>query len=149
MHLCGVVPEMSKTLREILASALQVEELLLLDGEAAIAAQPGYQSRGQAVRAVLEQLPNGPCAIERVSVTGHLVGFWGTPFVWDPKIGRMRQLDFGRFDPGVRERARAHPPPSTKAGRFRENIGVIGSAPRKGGPISYDSTIHSDVTTVG
>ena len=72
MHLCGVAPEMSTTLREILASALQVEMLLLLDASAAIRVRPGYQSRGQAVRTVLEQLPSGPCAVERLCVSGHL-----------------------------------------------------------------------------
>ena len=149
MHLCGVAPEMNKTLREILGSALQVETLLLLDGAAAIAARPGYQSRGQAVRTVLEQMPNGPCAIERLSVSGHLIGFWGTPYVWDPKIGRLRQLEFERFDPGVREKAQAHPPPSTKAGRFRGNIEDVGLALSKERPIPYDSTVQSDQTPVG
>ncbi len=149
MHLCGVAPEMSTTLREMLASALQVETLLLLDGAAGIRVRPGYQSRGQAVRMVLDQLPSGPCAVERLSVSGHLIGYWGTPYVWDPKISRLRQLEFERFDPGIRERARASPPPSTKAGRFRENIEDVGLALNKERPIPYDSTVQSDQIPVG
>ena len=148
MHLCGVAPEMGKTLREILATALQVDTLLLLDGSAAITAQPGYRSRGQAVRAVLEQLPSGSCAIERLSVAGHLIGFWGTPYVWDPKIGRLRQLEFQRFDPDLREKARAHPPPSTKAGRVQKKIVAIGSAPNKEKPPPHDSTLYASAASI-
>lgn len=129
MHLCGVAPGMTLTLRELVAAALQIKQLACLDGSAAIAAHPGYQSRGQAVHAVLEQLPGGPCAIERLSVSGHLIGFWGTPYVWDPRISRLRQLDFERFNSDLRKKAQAHPPPSTKAGRVRKKIEVVGSAP--------------------
>ena len=149
MHLCGVAPDMSTTLREILAAALQTETLLLLDGSAAITAQPGYQSRGQAVRTVLEQLPSGPCAIERLSVSGHLIGFWGAPYVWEPKVFRLRQLEFDRFDHDLRERTKAHPPRSTKVGRIRENVEAIGSAPSKERTLSDDSTVHFTAAPIG
>ena len=129
MHLCGVAPAMSLTLRELVAAALQIKQLACLDGSAAIADQPGYQNRGQAIRTVLEQLPSGPCAIERLSVSGHLIGFWGTPYVWDPKTSRLRQLDFERFNSDLRKKAQARPPPSTKAGRIRKKAEAIGSAP--------------------
>ena len=129
MHLCGVAPDMSLTLRELVAAALQIKQLALLDGAAAIAAHPGYQGRGLAICTVLEQLPSGPCAIERLSVSGHLIGFWGTPYVWDPKTSRLRQLDFERFNSDLRKKAQAHPPPSTKAGRTRKKAEAVGSAP--------------------
>lgn len=149
MHLCGVAPNMSKILREVLAAALQIGTLLFLEGAAGIAARPGYQSRGLAVCAVLEQLAVGPCAIERLSVSGHLIGFWGTPYVWDPQINRLRQLEFERFDPGLRERAQAHPPPSTKAGRFRTKDEAVGLAPSIERTRPNDnSTIYSNGTTI-
>jgi hypothetical protein len=131
MHLCGVAPGMPRSLREVLAAVLQIEQLTLLDGSAAIAAHPGYQGRGQAIRTVLEQLPNGPCAIERLSVSGHWIGFWGTPYVWDPKPSRLRQLEFERFNSDLRKKVQAHPPPSTKAGRVRKKAEAIGSAPHQ------------------
>ena len=129
MHLCGVATGMTQTLRECVATALQIQQLTLLDGCAAIQAQPGYQSRGRAIRSVLEQLPSGPCAIERLSVSGHLIGFWGTPYVWDPKTSRLRRLEFERFNSDLRNKAHARPPPSTKAGRGRTKNEVVGSAP--------------------
>lgn len=129
MHLCGVATGMTQTLRECIAAALQVQQLTLLDGRAVIQAQPGYQSRGRAVRSVLEQLPSRPCAIERLSVSGHLIGFWGIPYVWDPKTSRLRRLEFERFDSDLRNKTQAHPPPSTKAGRVRTKNEVVGSAP--------------------
>lgn len=149
MHLCGVAPGMNNPLREMLAAALQVETLRLLEGASDIAAAPGYRGRGEAVRSVLEELKSGTCAIERLSVTGHLIGLWGTPYVWDPGIDRLRQLDFERFSPGLRERARAHPPPSTKAGRGRTKIEDIGSPPEtKKGPSRHDSTVHTIKTAI-
>ena len=130
-RLCGVAVGININLREALAAALQVGTLTLLGGASAIQARPGYQSRGLAARSVLEKLPEGACAIERLSVAGYLIGFWGQPYAWDPRINRLRQLDFGRFFPGLRERAQARPPPSTKAGRIRARALDVGSPPSK------------------
>lgn len=144
MHLCGVAPSMTQTLREVVAAALQIQQLTLLDGSAAITAKPGYQSRGQAVSSVLEQLPSGLCAVERMSVSGHLIGFWGTPYVWDPQTSRLRQLDFERFDPDLLNRAKTHPPPSTKAGRVRIKNKVVGSVPSQERTRSHAPSINSE-----
>lgn len=148
-HLCGVAPEINKTLREMLASALKVRTLLLLEGSADVAAKPGYRSRGRAVGAVLEQLPSGPCAIERLSVAGHLIGYWGTPYVWDPGISRLRQLDFERFSPELRERAKAHPPPSTKAGRVQLKTEAIGSPPSNERTLANDFVASASTNALG
>jgi hypothetical protein len=44
-------------------------------------------------------------------------------------MGRLRQLEFERFDSELRKKAKIHPPPSTKAGRVRSKNEEIGSAP--------------------
>ena len=94
LSICGVAPTLLAPAREAQAAALDVPTLLLLEHAAAIAAAPGYRSRGRAVRAVLDRVPAGPCPLQRVLAAGHLAGLWGPPLLWEPGIGRLRCLSF-------------------------------------------------------
>lgn len=100
----GVEPVTPHTLREQQACALDVGNLLLLDGVRTIETTPGYRARGQAVRSVLDRLSHGPRIFKRVSVSGHLAGLWGAPCEWDPRARRLRSWAFwqgGTGPPGL------------------------------------------------
>ena len=94
VDLCGVAPELDAAARQAQAGALRVDTLLLIEGAQAIAAAPGYRSRGQAVLAVLGRVAVGPCVLERVLAAGHLAGLWGPPWRWDSTAHRLRRWAF-------------------------------------------------------
>jgi len=87
-------PKTQTTVQETQAAVLGVPTLLLREQVAAIAAAPGYRSRGYAVLAVLARVLTGPSPLERVLAAGHLAGLWGAPHLWEPSIGRLRPLLF-------------------------------------------------------
>ncbi len=93
LDLVGVAPEQSLDLRHRLAEALAVDTLTMLEGVAAIAAHPGYRSRGQAVVAVLIAIPRQG-VLDRVLRAGWLAGCWGPPLRWEPALGVLRPLAF-------------------------------------------------------
>lgn len=73
------------------ALALGVDTLDLLDGARAIAATPGYRSRGGAVKLLLDRVA-GARLLERLLIAGHLAGLWGPPLVWDVGSRTLRRL---------------------------------------------------------
>lgn len=91
---CGVWPQLEEAQREAVAAALGVALVLLREGAGLIAARPGYRSRGQAVRAVLERIWAGPCVLSRLMASGHLVGLWGEPYTWDAGRAQLRRISF-------------------------------------------------------
>lgn len=88
----GLSPAQSPSLREQLATALGVPLFDLGNGAAAIAAAPGYRSRGTAAVAVLQVMTAQPCLLERLLRAGELAGLWGTPWFWDSGCGVWRCL---------------------------------------------------------
>ena len=94
VKILGVAPGLGNSEREAMAAALGVTLLLLLEQAKAIAARPGYRSRGQAIRAVLGQLGEGPCVLARLMASGHLAGLWGAPLRWDTQSARLRSWSF-------------------------------------------------------
>ena len=94
VRLCGVLPALDPAAQQAQAAALRVEMLLLVEQARAIAAVPGYRSRGQAVGAVLDRVLCGPCVLERILAAGHLAGLWGMPLLWEPGTRRLRSLSF-------------------------------------------------------
>jgi len=92
--LCGVLPDLDAAARQAQAAALWTPLLLLLQGAKAIAAAPGYRSRGQAVMAVLDRVAPGPCVLQRVLAAGHLAGLWGAPWRWDQDARQLRRWSF-------------------------------------------------------
>jgi hypothetical protein len=93
LALVGADPEQSLDLRHELAEALAVDTLTQLEGVAAIAAHPGFRSRGQAVVSVLSDIPRHG-ALDRILRAGHLAGLWGAPFRWEQEQGVLRSLAF-------------------------------------------------------
>jgi hypothetical protein len=93
LDLVGVAPGQDLDLRHQLAEALAVDTLVLLEGVAAIGAQPGYRSRGQAVVDVLSAIPRHGL-LDHVLRAGWLAGRWGPPLRWEPELGVLRPLAF-------------------------------------------------------
>lgn len=93
-RLCGTSPALNAAAQQAQAAALRVEMLLLVEQARAIAADPGYRSRGQAVGAVVARILAGPCVLERILAAGHLAGLWGLPLLWEPRTRRLRSLSF-------------------------------------------------------
>lgn len=94
VRLCGVAPDLDPAAQQAQAAALRVEMLLLVQGAKAIAATPGYRSRGEAVVAVLGRVTDGPCVLERVLAAGHLAGLWGPPWRWETATRQLRCWSF-------------------------------------------------------
>jgi hypothetical protein len=93
LDLVGVAPGQELDQRHGLAEILGVDTLVLLEGVAAIWAQPGYRSRGRAVVNVLEAIPRHSI-LDRVLRAGHLAGCWGPPLRWESELGVLRPLEF-------------------------------------------------------
>lgn len=93
LDLVGVAPEQDLDLRHRLADVLAVDTLTMLEGVAAIAARPGYRSRGQAVVDVVNAVPR-QCVLDRVLRAGHIAGRWDSVLRWEPSLGVLRPLAF-------------------------------------------------------
>jgi len=98
VRLCGVAVDLNLADRLGRARALEVAVQVLADAAAAIAAAPGYRSRGCAVVAVLDAM-SGPAAtafdrLRRLLAAGHLAGLWGPPYLWDRAARRLRRWAF-------------------------------------------------------
>jgi hypothetical protein len=136
----GAAPDLSAALRVRMASALQVENLLLLDSAARVNARPGYQSRGRAVRDVLERLVSDGAAgtgnaasgvsslLRRIYTSGYLAGVWGEPREWDSRINRLRRWAFQPSGTGPPRHRRTPRKASTNPGHGGEAVRGIGSA---------------------
>lgn len=110
-RLVGVSPGLDTLQRQRLAEVLAVSLLLLLEHAKAIAATPGYRTRGLAVRTVLGALPVDLRASDRLVAAGHLVGLWGPPYRWDDSTSTLRSLyrDFDTRGPPASERSPERP----------------------------------------
>jgi len=93
LDLVGVASQQSLALRHKVAEALAVATLVLVEGVAAITADPGYRSRGKAVVAVLSEISRHG-VLERVLRAGQLVGRWGLALRWEPALRVLRPLAF-------------------------------------------------------
>lgn len=78
----------------LFARVLGVPELTLRDAISQYAAATGYQGRGATLVALLAVLPRAPHLADRLRVTGAYAGRWGTPWRWDPSLGRLRRCAF-------------------------------------------------------
>lgn len=87
--LCGLDPGLSDAERLTIAEVLGVSAMTLMEGVGAVAAQPGYQTRGSAIMRVVEAAARRGRLAERLSVSGHLAGLWGRPRVWDAAVGQL------------------------------------------------------------
>lgn len=93
LKLLGLLGTTTDRVRETIAAVLSVACLLLRD-ESRIP-EPGYQSRGHAVCAVLEAL-TGSAALRasRLLFCGYVIGKWGRPWTWDPSRRCLETLPF-------------------------------------------------------
>lgn len=87
----GLAPALSSDDRQRMATTLVVPTLTLIEGAARIASNPGYVSRGHAIRAVLDHI-SVEQAPRRLLVAGYLAGVWGRPLVWDAATRSLRDL---------------------------------------------------------
>jgi hypothetical protein len=93
LKLLGLLRTTTDRVREAIAAVLSVACLLLRD-ESRIP-EPGYQSRGHAVCAVLEALTGGPALrASRLLFCGYVTGTWGRPWTWDPSRRCLETLPF-------------------------------------------------------
>lgn len=108
--LCGVAVDLVDSVRGKVAQVLSVASLLLLDQVATIKQNPGYRSRGEAVRRVLSQLSLEALTYEHLCVVGFGLSLWGEPWFWDVSIQRFRKSEVRVFL--ASEIGQARSPPS-------------------------------------
>ena len=94
LRLLGVDPSLTAPERERIASVLNVDLLLLFECRDLVESRPGYRRRGMAIRSVLERVVESPCILERLLLSGHRVGLWGYPLMWDTVSGVLRSSPF-------------------------------------------------------
>ena len=98
--LLGVDPELNGKAREWVAATLSVSGQVLHDGAQRVASRPGYQSRGQAVRAVLDELLPWASLFERLALSGLAPGLWPPVQVWHDPARKWHSTVF--HGPGTR-----------------------------------------------
>jgi hypothetical protein len=90
----GVAVDVDAELRSRLAAVLGVAQLVLIEQAQHLAAHPGYRQRGEAVVAVLAELPRNAAVLDRLLAAGAEVGLWGRPLRWEPTARRLRSVPF-------------------------------------------------------
>jgi hypothetical protein len=96
--LLGMTAEVDLGERHAIAEHLGVDLLLLADQARQVAAQPGYQRRGQSICAVLAALQPGAWLSDRLAECGHRRGLWGAPWRWDPRTRALRRQPYRLID---------------------------------------------------
>ena len=92
LELLGLLRTTTDRVREAIAAVLSVACLLLRDNSRIT--EPGYQSKGHAVCAVLEALTGGELRAIRLLFCGYVTGKWGRPWTWDPSRRCLETLPF-------------------------------------------------------
>lgn len=89
----GLDPCSKGQIRELICSALAVDQLVVEIGARAVANSSGYRVRGEAVVDVLEAVDQ-QCILERLLLSGHIAGLWGRPLRWDGNARVLRSPVF-------------------------------------------------------
>jgi hypothetical protein len=115
LRILGLGDDLSATTQHAIATALDVDTLVLRDVAKAMRDSPGYRARGQAVEAVLGARP-AERRLTWLLVAGHLAGLWGRPWWW--RRGALRPVGPFRVSGTHRVRPKIRPASgSTKGGR--------------------------------
>lgn len=110
-RLLGLSLTIGEGLSQQVARTLDVMGLDHAGARRAFAKSPSLIGRGQAIAGLIDGMAIDTKLWERLLAAGHLVGLWGEPLLWDPRIGRRR---FPRLGTSVATRDRSPPPPPTK-----------------------------------
>ena len=95
-RLLGVDTSLQDCERESIAASLDLDLLFLNDCGRLIETNPGYHSRGVAIKTVLERVIHKPCILDRLLLSGHMAGLWVYPLRWDVQMKVLRSPPFCR-----------------------------------------------------
>jgi hypothetical protein len=76
------------------AAVTQLPEGVLVETAQVLAASSDFELWGRKVTSVAVDLADraGRVVMDRLAVLGHLAGWWGRPFRWEPRAGRLLKL---------------------------------------------------------
>ena len=111
--LLGVHPELEARTRDLVATRLRVPTLSLRDASHRWATS--WQTRGDAVQAVLQTLPLDGSLLDRILAAGAVTALWPSPQRWDPGRRTWVRCRSGRTEHPVSRAPQSRAPPPTNS----------------------------------